>query len=393
MHEHICRDGSDERWLSLEKRAPQTHIPLSKLTHTRRHGMTDQNDLQDLLLGYLKSQQPQGSRTELLNMTRISNGWETDVHYFTVRSQRDGKLRREDLILRLYPGDGASEKAAREFHAMAKLYHIGYPVPKVHYLGTDRSAFGKPFVIMDKINGQSLGQVLEASTQTERENLYALFVRLLVELHKQDISPFLADPNIIPDSEACGTDSPYGYLDRLLAGFRQALASLDADDRASALFHEIMDWLERGKLAFPCKRLSPVHLDYHPYNILVDNGGQLFVIDWTNFGATDYRVDLAWTVLLANTYGRLEMRDTILRMYKEFAGFAVENIEYFEAIAATRRLGSIVLSLRKGAEKLGMRSETTEVLKKQTEHIRAVCRVLSARTGIPLSGFDGPLKL
>ena len=354
--------------------------------------MTTQIKLQNALREYLEHCFPQQKHTRILNLTRISDGWETDVYSFSIQYQRNGKPCKENLILRLYPGDGASGKAAKEFHAMAKLHQIGYPVPKVHHLETDRPILGKPFVIMDEINGQALGKILEASTQARREGLYLLFVKLFVNLHNQDTSPFLTDHKIIPDSTGYDISNPYSYLDRLLAGYRHTLATLETDEPAFELFSEILNWLAERKQTVPCRRLSPVHLDYHPYNILVDSAGQPFVIDWTNFDITDYRLDLAWTLMLATTYGRPEMRDSVLRTYKDTADSKIENIEYFEAIAATRRLGSIYLSLKKGAEKLGMRPETTEALKRQTEHIQAVCRVLSARTGIPLRRLDGLLK-
>ena len=100
--------------------------------------MTTQIKLQNALREYLEHCFPQQKHTRILNLTRISDGWETDVYSFSIQYQRNGKSCKENLILRLYPGDGASGKAAKEFHAMAKLHQIGYPVPKVHHLETDR---------------------------------------------------------------------------------------------------------------------------------------------------------------------------------------------------------------------------------------------------------------
>jgi hypothetical protein len=58
--------------------------------------------------------------------------------------------------------------------------------------------------------------------------------------------------------------------------------------------------------------------------------------------------------------------------------------EYFEVVAATRKLGSIYLSLGEGAEKLGMRPEAANIMKQQAERIRAVAKVLSERTEIKI---------
>jgi hypothetical protein len=79
-------------------------------------------------------------------------------------------------------------------------------------------------------------------------------------------------------------------------------------------------------------------------------------------------------------------------MYERTEGNKVENIEYFEVVAATRRLGSIYLSLGEGAEKLGMRPEAASIMRQQATHIKAVVKVLSERTGIRISIFDELLK-
>jgi len=75
-------------------------------------------------------------------------------------------------------------------------------------------------------------------------------------------------------------------------------------------------------------------------------------------------------------------------MYEKIARSNVEDIEYFEVIAATRRIGSIYLSLREGAEKLGMLPETVETMRRQKRHIETVIKVLSDRTGIALEEFE-----
>ena len=45
-------------------------------------------------------------------------------------------------------------------------------------------------------------------------------------------------------------------------------------------------------------RLSVLHLDYHPLNVMTDGHGITGVLDWANVAIGDYRVDLARTVTL-----------------------------------------------------------------------------------------------
>jgi len=352
-----------------------------------------ERELQENLLEYFRVQYPASKRIKVLDLVKITDGWETDVYSFSLEYESNNELHSNDLILRIYPGDNAKEKSAKEFKVMAKLHEVGFPVPEVYHLETDYSAFGKPFVIMERINGQSMGEIIEVSPEKTRKDMVSLFCKMFVDLHRLDIKPFVSDPSIAPDPTVYDTANPYDYMTKMLQNFRQKMAAFQKEEFVFALFNQIMDWLEKRKQSVPSKRLSLIHFDYHFYNILIRHDGIPFVIDWTGSAITDYRVDLAWTLLLVSTYGHPEMRDCILETYGKIAGSKVENIEYFEVIAATRRLGSIYLSLSEGAEKLGMRPEAAEIMKQQTGHIKAVTRVLRDRTGITIREFDELLGL
>jgi aminoglycoside phosphotransferase (APT) family kinase protein len=351
-----------------------------------------EGELQRRLSEYFEAHSQGRKHARASNIAKISDGWETDVYAFTLKYQSNGKPHSEDLILRLYPGENVKEKATKEFRVMAKLHEIGFPVPKVYYLETDQSIFGKPFVIMEKVDGLSMGEKLGKASEKARNDMLSLFCRMLVDLHRLDIKPFVSDSAIVADPFAYDANDPYGYLTRLFAGFRRYIIHFEADQAALGVFNQVMDWLEERAESVPSKKLSPVHLDYHFYNVLIREDGGPFVIDWTNFDVTDYRVDLAWTLLLTSTYGRYSMRNSVLEMYERTEGNKVENIEYFEVVAATRRLGSIYLSLGEGAEKLGMRPEAASIMRQQATHIKAVVKVLSERTGIRISIFDELLK-
>src|SRR5207253_2207174 len=86
----------------------------------------------------------------------LGSGYETDVFAFSLTP--DGESQVQELVLRVYARQGASEKAAREFAAMRRLREVGYPVPRVLSLHGDASPFGRPVVIMERIHGVALWQ-------------------------------------------------------------------------------------------------------------------------------------------------------------------------------------------------------------------------------------------
>jgi len=338
-----------------------------------------ENDIQRRLLDFYKKRVD--ANITLPVFLKISDGWENEVYSFTVEYEEDGERKRDDLILRIYPGDGARQKAAREFNGMKKLHELGFPVPEVLILEMDDSPFGKPFVIMEKINGRSMGQVFDESPDEKRRDLITLFCRMFVDLHNLDWRPFAPDPSVYE------TGDPYGFIDQFLS---KAQGYVDRFQRSD--FVPVLGWLKERRLDVPCDRLSVIHLDYHPYNILMQEDGKPFVIDWTNIDVADFRFDLAWTVLLTSGYGNPDARDIVLNEYQRIAGRRIQQMEYFDVMASLRRLFSISVSISDGADKLGMRPEAVAMMRRDVSHIKNVYSVLYDRTGVAIPEIESLIK-
>ena len=136
------------------------------------------------------------------------------------------------------------------------------------------------------------------------------------------------------------------------------------------------------------RRPSPIHMDFHPGNVLLRDDGSAVVIDWTGFDISDSRFDLAWTLLLVSTHEDEEWRDLVLQEYERQAGIRVEQRAYFDVAACARRLFSVVLSLSEGPEKLGMRAGAVTMMKQQMGSIKRVHGLLQERAGIRVPEVD-----
>lgn len=305
---------------------------------------------------------------QVASFTPISDGWETEVYAFTLTLRHQT----EQMILRMYPGTNAAAKCEHEFNALWLLMqHPGnYPVPKVMLpQQTDSAILGKPFIIMQKIDGRPLGDLMRDDIARQPE-LLSRFVQLVVDLHHLDYTPFL---QMFPNTP----DAPSAWLPALLARWRGMGA-------AQAWAIPIFDWLDAHapEAASGTTRLSPLHGDFHPHNVLITPEDQLYVIDWSGFSLGDYRYDLAWTLLLIASSGYPQLRDLILSQYARLAGQPVANIEYFDVLAALRRLYDLAASLGGGAESLGMRPETVAIMRQQQHAYQYVYGLLRDRTGL-----------
>ena len=134
-----------------------------------------ENEIQNRLLSFYEEKYASSGIARIVDLAKVSDGWENEVYSFAVERGQAEKQNREDLILRIYPGDGAPRKAEKEFGGMKKLHEMGFPVPEVLVLELDRSYFGKPFVIMERINGRQMWPVIDESPEEKRQCLVTLF--------------------------------------------------------------------------------------------------------------------------------------------------------------------------------------------------------------------------
>ncbi|MDI7274467.1 MAG: phosphotransferase [Anaerolineae bacterium] len=328
--------------------------------------------LADALLAACRRAFPRRTGLALSPLLPISDGWECEVSSFDLESREGGEPRRDGLILRVYPGSDGAAKAAREFGAMRQLHRAGYPAPQVFWL--EMEGWGRPFVVMERIDGRSLGQVIAASSAAERGRLLSRFCRMFVELHALDWRPFLPDPVLF---------QPRGCVALWVEQARDFVDRLRVPEA-----RPVMDWLQAHAPGIRGVRAAVTHLDFHPWNILVRPDGAAFVIDWTQAGVTDYRLDLAWTLLVTGASLGSEARDLVLGEYERIAGAPVEDLAFFEAAAAAKRVFSIWISLRLGPERLGMRGGAEDLMRRDWHHLRSAYALLQERTGLSLPSVE-----
>lgn len=331
------------------------------------------DNMQHKLQNYYAKTFPGRAAAQVSDLTVISNGWESDVYGFTVESGPADARRSEALVLRIYPSDEAYHISEREFRGMRRLYEAGYPVPQVYALERENSPFGRPFVIMERIEGELLWPLLAAAPAAEQRAWLSRFCQLFVQLHRLDWTRFAEDA---ARYERVG---PYIFVDEWLARMR---ANTERFELAG--FLPALAWLEAWRSQLPCPRPAAVHWDFHPGNVLARPDGSLAVIDWTQIQLCDARFDLAWSLVLAGSHESMVWRDLILQEYERWAGARVEQLAFFEAAACFKRLASVVVSLLYGPEKLGMRPEAVALMKQNLGPIGRVYDLMLERTGITL---------
>ncbi len=331
-------------------------------------------EIQSLLQDYYQRTFPERGDTQVLDLTPLTEGWESIIYAFKVTADPQSGSQSQNLILRLYPGTDAQFKSQREFEGMQVLHRLGYPVPRVDHLERENSPFGKPFVVMEQIEGKTLWSLIGGLDPQQRRSLITQFSDLFAGLHRLDWHPF------VPKSEQSNFADPYHCIDCYLSELHGAAAAFPD----GKIFQPIIDWLETRRETVPCIRPAPIHWDFHPANVILRPDGSMFVIDWTQIQVSDPRFDLGWTLLLIGAYDGEEMRRTVLAEYQRCAGYEIEELAFFDVANALKRLGTVMISLSAGADQMGMRPEAVENMRRDFPALRRVYDLMVNRTEIKI---------
>ncbi|MFW9840918.1 MAG: phosphotransferase family protein [Candidatus Thorarchaeota archaeon] len=318
------------------------------------------------LLKYLRFRYDQDDLL-ISNLKNITSGWETEILSFDLE---DSEGHVQKLVARIYPGLDAVHKAKKESSIMMKLQEIGYPVPTVHLVETEKSHLGNPFMIMDRIDGGTLDDKM----YEDQDRWASVFFDLFVDLHQLDWKKMIP-PDMFPLF-----DDSYFYIKTTLSDMER---TLNINGKQELL--PIVDWAKHRYKDVPCKTPSIIHGDFHTFNVLVDETEKAYVIDWGASKVADFRSDLAWTLLLSYAYDTRERRDLVLHGYETALGREVEQIEYFEVLSTVRRLYDVTSSFD---GKSNLRPEAIDMMRETAGHIVRVRNRLNELTGITIPMID-----
>ncbi len=309
------------------------------------HSEQDPRRLGELLAGYLATHT--GRATTVEAVRPLSRGWESDVYAVSAPGLRDGM---DVLALRVYFGAQSGATAVLEARALRVLAAAGYPVPQVVWVEPRSNALGRPFLLMEYVAGEPLGVAMRSTDSSTRTVATARFCTLFAQLHALEWARIEAAQELPRYTLREVLDTFAGYARRF----------------PSAAFDATLGWLYTHVDGVSPAPPALIHFDFHPFNILVNEHNEARVIDWTQCQITDPRLDLAWTMTLVGSERGREtaaaLRDGYAAAARQFgATLRTDELAFFEAVAAARRLLSVLLSLDHGAEALGMRpgAETT----------------------------------
>jgi aminoglycoside phosphotransferase (APT) family kinase protein len=298
------------------------------------NNIRDAKALSDKLIAYLRAKLGNPAIDFAAPLTRLQGGYETTTYRFELDGASDELS--GPLVLRLYPQFYGTRNAIWESTVQNVLAGEGYPVARVHVVCTDMTVLGGAFFIMDRLPGQLLAMA-------PRESVPRLLGKTQAELHNIDPAPLI---KALDDKRIAERDY------RLTSRFDWL------GDRADKLgwIRQGVSWLLDNRPPEP-EYLSACHGDFHPFNILYDEGEVTGVLDWPGFAIADPIFDVANSVVLitippkhlAASMGDFSsvdwdlMADLYVAAYRAHRPLDETNLDYY-------RVRRCVLALVQGVE-------------------------------------------
>ena len=272
---------------------------------------------------------------------RMIGGFDTETYAFRLHGAPD--TLNGDLVLRLFRASDPDDRVRFESTIQDAMAARGYPAPGVPLDTAGREILGRPYLVMRRLPGRSLLELISAGPADISDNGAELLARTQARLHG------LSATEAMMALARAGLDPSMHTPFRLLNDIQQ-LAQTTRDP----ILIELGRWLEDRRPPQPeTERLC--HGDFHPGNMLVENMQATGVIDWTNvaFGHAEY--DVATTQLMLSiwpiedTAESGQRRATMKRLASAYSGAYCSLrspdqtlLRYYTALRAGRALARTV---------------------------------------------------
>jgi len=309
----------------------------------------------------------------------ITKGWETRIHALAVGYFANGEERRDELIVRVFPGFLGVAQARKEFDVMSQVTRWGVPTPRVDFVVTEETPFGGPFIVMERVRGMSMADVVRDAPESNVHRLVSAMVDPLVRLHEMP-----TDELFSLRYETTADDDQISFVRPQQPDIRAAV-----DRYELRYFEPLLQWLDSRREEVGPGNACVLHNDYHPDNVVVrEDDGQLVVLDWSFADIGDFRLDLAWSALLVGVTAGESYRDVLIERYQAVSGLGVDNFSYFEVLKLGARLITIALWLEESVV-IPVPKITRQAIRTEYKaHVLNVYHRVKEITGLPIPLFE-----
>lgn len=297
------------------------------------------SELRDALLQVL-------SHTDIRDISepqRLGGGSSQENWSFDALVSSEPQAGWKPLLLRREPARGVVDTDRRvEFDLLRVLGRTDLPVATVHAYDSGK-LLGRPSMVVDRLGGRAHRAALKDADplnlgETTRLQIARALPVLLAGIHTVDVKGLGLDailPGLSEDPARRELDHWVGQLDKVELEPHPAL-------------RVVIGWLRRH-LPAPPERISLVHGDFRPANMLIEGNQLSAILDWELAHLGDAHDDLGWyTCSLYRGEHFLDGRwnvDQFLQVWSAATGLTLDPARlHFWQVMSIFRLAVIALT-------------------------------------------------
>ena len=232
---------------------------------------------------------------------RITGGFETTIFRFRLSDPPPGGA--GPLIVRILQPHYDPDQIRLEAAVHSELAAVGYPAPRAVLVGTDRAVLGGAFMVMPFVKGRPLAKGMDAfvsGAAVSRVLRLVIDVPRVVEQMARVWAAAQVQLHALPSDAIVRALTEAGLRPEAYT-FEARLAALGREIHALGLagLTPALNWLTAHQP--PSAGAAICHCDFHPLNILVEDGRISGVIDWGNVTVGDPALDVGSTIAAITT--------------------------------------------------------------------------------------------
>lgn len=250
--------------------------------------------------------------------------------FYGTFSSELGKKQKE-YILRVFRGESV-EKARKEFAILNALKAQELSVPIVYFFEENCEIFGKPIMVMEKVNGDDASKYVNDEDTAKR--IVKRMAKCLVDIHGTNLL-------LIKNSGIMREQYERKQKELLEIRFfinKRCPSFLGFSPPIQRRFIAAVKQLKYEEPKKVCPTL--LHLDYEPNHLLVSND-DCVVVDWGEANIGDPAYDVAWAyhkLRLERENAKVDLGEYFVKCYEDYSGKRLVNLQYFKDTVAIEML-------------------------------------------------------
>lgn len=279
--------------------------------------MEESSVTKEKLEAYLKDKFPQRENLTVTELERVQGGYSFLTYFFTASWKEAQGTISESLVIRMEPEHGCVPPydVRPQYEVMNRLQGTGIPVPSVHWLEMDSRVLGKPFFVLEKIEGAETLLSAYMRYPEHQEQLNREYAPILAKLHQLDWQALGLSVLGVPENNR-------HYAEKEIARWEWVLE--DTQYGPQPMMTELISWLKNN--IPPAERTTLCHGDYFAHNFLARDGHVVSLLDWEMVGIGDPISDIAWSCMFMNNIVRMFWNEAdFIRSYEETAGVKINK--------------------------------------------------------------------